>query len=149
MAANRLPPDFKEFLKLLNSHKVEYLLIGGYAVAYHGYPRPTGDMDIWIAVNPENADRVSRTLVQFGFKAADVPASLFQEKGRIARMGMPPMRLEVVTAISGVEFEVCYARRISAKIDGVPVNLIGLDDLKINKKASGRHKDLNDLEQLP
>ncbi|MBI4679374.1 MAG: hypothetical protein HY748_17500 [Elusimicrobia bacterium] len=145
----RLPPDFKEFLRLLDSHRVEYLLIGGYAVAYHGYPRPTGDMDIWIAANPENAARVARTLVEFGFRPEDVPAAVFMERGRIARMGVPPMRLEIVTAISGVDFGACYAKRVSAVIDDVPVSIIALDDLKANKKASGRHKDLADLDELP
>ena len=145
----RLPPDFKEFLRLLNSHRVEYLLVGGYAVGYHGYPRPTGDMDVWIAVSSPNAARVVGALVEFGFRAEDVPAALFTEPGKIVRMGVPPMRLEIVTSISGVDFAACYARRTSAVVDGVVVNVIGLDDLKTNKKASGRHKDLNDLEQLP
>lgn len=145
----RLPPDFKDFLRLLNSHRVEYLLIGGYAVAYHGYPRPTGGMDIWIAVSSQNATRVMAALVEFGFRADDVPVALFTEPGRIVRVGIPPMRLEIVTTISGVDFAFCYARRASAVVDGVAVDIIGLDDLKTNKKASGRHKDLNDLEQLP
>jgi len=145
----RLPPDFKEFLKLLSSHRVKYLLIGGYAVGYHGYPRPTGDMDVWIAVSSPNAARVVAALVEFGFRAEDVPVALFTEPGKIVRMGIPPMRLEIVTTISGVEFAACYARRTSAVVEGVVVNMIGLDDLKANKKASGRHKDLNDLEQLP
>jgi len=145
----RLPPDFKEFLRRLNSRHVEYLLIGGYAVGYHGYPRPTGDMDVWVAFNAENAARMVEVLVDFGFKPDDVPLSLFTEPGKIVRMGIPPMRLEIVTTISGVDFAACYARRTSAFIDGVPVSIIGLDDLKINKRASGRHKDLNDLEQLP
>jgi len=144
-----LPPDFKEFLRLLNSQHVEYLLIGGYAVGYHGYPRPTGDMDIWIALSPLNASRVAQALVEFGFRAEDVPAALFTEPGKIVRMGIPPMRLEIVTTISGVEFSACYARRVTALIDEVTVSIIGLDDLKTNKKACGRHKDLNDLEQLP
>jgi hypothetical protein len=145
----RLPPDFKEFLRLLNSHRVEYLLIGGYAVAYYGYPRPTGDMDIWIAASSQNAARVTAALVEFGFRADDVPLVLFKEPGRIVRMGLPPMRLEIVTTISGVAFVSCYARRVSAVIDEAAVDIIGLDDLKTNKKASGRHKDLHDLEQLP
>ena len=134
---------------MLNSHRVEYLLIGGYAVGYHGYPRPTGDMDVWIAVSSQNAARVAQALVEFGFRAEDVPAALFAEPGRIVRMGIPPMRLEIVTTISGVEFAACYARRASMVIDGVTLDIIGLDDLKANKKASGRHKDLDDLEQLP
>jgi hypothetical protein len=118
-------------------------------VGYHGYPRPTGDMDIWIALSLNNAAHVAQALVAFGFPTQDVPISLFTESGRIVRMGIPPLRLEIITEISGVEFETCYARRITAEIDGVAVNIIGIEDLKINKKASGRHKDLNDLEQLP
>jgi hypothetical protein len=106
-------------------------------------------MDIWVAVSSENADRVAQALIDFGFKSEDVPLSFFTEPGKIVRMGVPPMRLEIVTSISGVEFGACFARRTSAVIDGVPVDIIGLDDLKINKRASGRHKDLNDLEQLP
>lgn len=133
----------------MSFHHVEYLLIGGYAVGYHGYPRPTGDMDIWISVNPENADRMVKTLVDFGFPPDDVSISMFTEKEKIIRMGVPPMRLEIVTSISGVEFLPCYKKRITAMIDDVQVNIINLDDLKINKKASGRYKDLNDLEQLP
>ncbi len=145
----RLAPDFREFLRLLNSHHVDYLLIGGYAVGYYGYPRPTGDMDVWISADPENANRVVQALVVFGFHDEDVPVSLFTAPDKIVRMGVPPLRLEIITTISGVEFEACYARRLSSEIDGVPVSIIGLEDLKINKKASGRHKDLNDLENLP
>jgi hypothetical protein len=106
-------------------------------------------MDIWVAVNAENAALVVQALVDFGFRPEDVPLALFTEPGKIVRMGIPPMRLEIVTTISGVDFAACYARRTTAVIDGVPVNIIGLDDLKANKRASGRHKDLNDLEQLP
>jgi hypothetical protein len=133
----------------MSFHHVEYLLIGGYAVGYHGYPRPTGVMDIWISVNPENADRMVKTLVDFGFPPDAVSISMFTEKEKIIRMGVPPMRLKIVTSISGVEFESCYIKRITAMIEDVHVNIINLDDLKINKKASGRYKDLNDLEQLP
>lgn len=134
---------------MLNSHHVDYLLIGGYAVGYYGYPRPTGDMDVWIAVSPENASRVTKALVEFGFRSEDVPDALFSDPGRIVRMGVPPIRLEIMTSVSGVEFGECYARRTLAMFDGEPVDVIGLEDLKANKKASGRHKDLNDLEQLP
>jgi len=134
---------------LLNSRRVEYLLVGGYAVGFHGYSRPTGDLDVWIAVSPENAERVRQALVEFGFSQENVPANLFTDPDRIVRMGVPPVRLEIITAISGVDFASCYAGRVLAEIDGIPVNVIALDDLKANKRAAGRHKDLNDLEQLP
>lgn len=148
MATIQLPPDFKEFLQLLNTHKVEYLLIGGYAVGYYGYPRATGDMDIWIAVHPNNARRLVATLREFGFALPDLNETLFLQQNRITRMGVPPLRLEILTSISGVEFADCYASRSVVVIDGVEVSLISLDNLKKNKKASARHKDLNDLENL-
>lgn len=145
----RLPPDFKEFLRLLAAHQVEYLLIGGYAVGYYGYPRATQDMDVWIATAPRNAERTVAALREFGFATPNLSAELFLRAGNITRMGIPPMRIEVMTTISGVNFEDCFADRVTGIIDGVAVNLISLDHLKINKKASGRHKDLDDLENLP
>ena len=144
-----LPPDFKEFLRLLNTHTVEYLLIEGYAVGYHGYPRATNDMDIWIAIHPDNADRMVTVLREFGFETPDLSPELFLQDHSMVRMGLPPMRIEVLTTISGVEFAACYAMRVTAMIDGVKVNLISLPDLKVNKQASGRYKDLDDLEHLP
>ncbi|HEX9925248.1 MAG TPA: hypothetical protein VGD99_21505 [Anaerolineae bacterium] len=148
MATVHLPPDFKEFLQLLNSHQVEYLLIGGYAVGYYGYPRATADMDIWIATEPENAAKVVKVLQAFGFGVEEVTPDLFLQEEQIIRMGMPPVRIEILTTISGVSFEECYAERQVDVLDGIEVNLISLDHLKVNKKASGRYKDLNDLENL-
>lgn len=144
-----LPPDFKEFLKLLNDNKVKYLLIGGYAVGYHGYPRATNDIDIWIAVNPENAKRVEKSLRVFGFNLPELSPELFLKENQIIRMGMPPVRIEINTGISGVKFEECYTERVIDTIDDISVGIISLEHLKINKRASGRHKDLDDLENLP
>ena len=144
-----LPDDFKEFLKLLNDKGVEYLLIGGYAVAYYGYPRATNDIDVWIAIHPENAERVVAALRDFGFDTPELSMELFLQANRIVRMGMPPIRIEISTTISGVDFAACYAMRNHAILDGVEVPIISLPHLKINKRASGRHKDLNDLENLP
>ncbi len=149
MATVRLPPDFKEFLQLLNSHQVEYLLIGGYAVGYYGYPRATADMDIWIAVQPENANKIVTVLREFGFDVDNLRPELFLKPEQIIRLGVPPFRIEILTSISGVSFDECYAKRNIVNLDDVPVNLISLKHLKLNKKASGRHKDLNDLENLP
>ena len=146
MATIRLPPDFKEFLKLLNSNEVEYLLIGGYAVGYYGYPRPTGDMDIWIARTPENANRVVDALREFGFTCT---TELLLEQKKVVRMGVPPFRLEILTTISGVDFPTCYAERLQVVLDEIEVSLISLLHLKLNKKASGRSKDITDLENLP
>jgi hypothetical protein len=144
-----LPFDFKEFLRLLNDNDVEYLVIGGYAVGYHGYPRATNDIDIWIAINPENAKRMVTVLREFGFDTPELSPELFLQEQKIIRMGIPPMRIEVSTGISGVSFNECYAERIVETIDGVKASIISLHHLKANKKASGRHKDLNDLENLP
>ena len=149
MATIHLPPDFKEFLRLLNVHKVEYLLIGGYAVSYHGYPRATADMDIWVAIYPANADRVVAALKEFGFDLPDLSPELFLRQWQIIRLGVPPVRIEIATTISGVDFAECYASRVQDTLDGVLVNLINLNHLKANKKASGRHQDLADLEHLP
>lgn len=149
MATVNLPPDFREFLRLLNDHHVEYLLIGGYAVAYHGYPRATGDLDIWIARHPQNAEKVVAALTAFGFAVPELSVGLFLQDAQIVRMGVPPVRIEIATGISGVHFDECYATRVAEELDGVPVNLIDLAHLKMNKRAAGRHKDLNDLENLP
>ncbi len=149
MATTRLPPDFKEFLRLLNAHRVEYLLIGGHAVGYHGYPRATADMDVWIAVRPDNAERMVGVLHEFGFTDPAVQPDLFLEEDRIVRIGVPPLRIEIATTISGVAFAECYADRVVDTLDGVEVSLISLRHLRVNKQASGRHKDLGDLENLP
>ena len=141
-------PDFRDFLRLLNSHGVEYLIVGGYAVGLHGYPRATGDMDVWIAVNPSNAKKTAMVLREFDMPEELITDELFLDRDKVVRMGVPPVRIEVITGASGVKFSECYSRREVIEIDGVPVNFISLEDLKINKKASGRHKDLEDLEHL-
>jgi predicted nucleotidyltransferase len=149
MASVNLPPDFKEFLKLLSDHEVEYLLVGGYAVAYHGYPRATADMDIWVAINPHNAQRLVDAIRAFGFEMPELSPDVFLKKDQVIRMGVPPIRIEIVTTASGVDFEECYAARLVDELDGVAVSVINLEHLKINKKAAGRHRDLDDLEHLP
>ena len=148
MATIQLPPDFKEFLKLLNSHRVEYLLVGGYAVGYHGYPRATGDMDLWVAVRQNNAEKLVVVLREFGLNAPQLSADIFLQENQIIRMGVPPMRIELLTTISGVDFDSCYSERIVDVIDSVEVHIINLKHLKQNKQASGRYKDLDDLQYL-
>jgi hypothetical protein len=144
-----LPKDFKEFLRLLRAHGVEYLLVGGWAVIYHGYPRATDDLDIWIAIAPENAARAVRALREFGFDVPELSADLLLQNDQIVRMGIEPVRIEVMTTISGVRFGECYPERLETTLDDEPVSLINLQHLRINKEASGRHKDLSDLENLP
>jgi len=149
MATIHLPPDFKEFLRLLNAYQVEYLLIGVYAVGYHGYPRATADMDIWIAMNPGNAEKIVAVLEEFGFNLPDLSPELFLKEWQVIRLGVPPVRIEIATTISGVNFSECYAERLTDMLDGVEVDLISLKHIKANKKASGRHQELADLENLP
>lgn len=144
----RLPQDFKEFLKLLEENNVEYLLVGGYAVGYHGYPRPTGDIDFWISNRPENAERIVFVLSEFGFDSHELSASLFTQEKSIVRMGVAPFKLELITHIDGVNFDDCYSRQMETIIDGCKVKVIGLNDLLANKKASGRPKDINDVLEL-
>ena len=145
----RLPSDFKEFLQLLNDHRVDYLLVGGYAVGYHGYPRATVDLDIWVAVAPRNARHLVMVFKEFGFDARELKEDLFLKENKIVRIGEPPLRIEVMTSVSGVDFDACYEQRIVDTIDGIQVNFINLENLKVNKMSAGRHKDLNDLENLP
>jgi phage replication-related protein YjqB (UPF0714/DUF867 family) len=144
----RLPQDFKELLQLLNSRKVEYLVVGGYAVALYGYPRATGDIDIWIALSKENAQKIVEALKEFGFDVPELKEELFLEKGKNIRMGEPPIRIEIVTSIDGVEFPECYKNKNTLTVDDIEINFISLQDLKKNKKASGRLQDLADLENL-
>jgi len=149
MARIELHQDFKDFLRLLNSYEVRYLLVGGYAVGLYGYPRATGDMDIWIDISESNALKIEKAFYDFGMPKEAISKEIFLEKGKVIRMGEPPVRLEIITGASGVDFADCYSRREVIEIDGVPVNFISLQDLKANKKAVARHKDLEDLEHLP
>ena len=117
-------------------------------MSYHGYPRTTADMDIWIAIEKENAEKLMAVLREFGFDTPELAADLFLRQNQIIRMGNPPMRIELLTTISGVGFEECYSDRTVDVIDGVEVQIIGLEHLKLNKQASGRQKDLDDLKHL-
>ena len=144
-----LPPDFKDFLQFLNAREAVYLLVGGYAVVLHGYVRATQDMDIWVQSTPENAEKVVAALRDFGLPQADELLEVFQKEKRVVGMGIPPMKIEVITSIDGVSFDECFEHRMTIWVDGVPVNYLSLNHLRQNKQASGRYKDLNDLEHLP
>ncbi len=124
-------------------------MIGGHAVAFHGYPRATADLDVWVAVNPANASLLVAALKDFGFDVPELTPQLFLHEDRIIRMGVAPNRIEIQTGIDGVKFSECYPRRVTAELGGLPVHFISLSDLKANKAASGRNKDLADLENLP
>lgn len=143
-----LSQDFKEFVELLNNHKVEYLIVGGYAVGVHGHPRYTGDLDVWINVTVENAKKMIEVLNDFGFSSFGLTEVDFTKLGNIIQMGYPPFRIDILTKIDGVEFVDCYANRMIIQYDQVSMNFIGINELKQNKRASGRPKDLDDLVNL-
>jgi hypothetical protein len=144
-----LPPEFRRLLSSLNSNEVEYLVVGGYTVIHHGYVRTTGDIDIWIAANAENARKLEMAIRSFGFNPPWLKSELFLKLGSVLRIGEEPLKFEIINEIDGVWFRDCYARRITAEIEGLPVSIISLSDLKVNKRASGRNKDLADLDYLP
>ena len=145
----KLHPDFKDFLNLLNKHKVNYLLVGGYAVALHGYPRYTGDINFWIAQTERNAERLVAVFKEFGFDTPNLSTTLFLESNRMTRIGREPVKIEILNSISGVQFNEAYASKELVKVDDILIPLISLRDLRKNKLASGRNKDLADLDNLP
>ncbi len=140
--------DFSEFVSLLNAHGVEYLVVGGYALAAHGHPRFTGDLDIWLRPSKENAERTIEALRAFGFGSLDISVADLLKPDAVVQLGYPPGRIDLLTAIDGVSYEQCAARREMVRIQNLSVPFIGLDDFKTNKRASGRLKDLADLESL-
>lgn len=143
-----LNQDFKEFIQSLNDNGVRYLVVGGYAVAFHGYPRYTKDFDVWIEMSPENATRMVAALEQFGFASLGLKSDDFLVPDQIIQLGYPPNRIDILTTLPGVEFSECYPSRIVVEIEGVPLNFIDLENLKRTKRASGRLQDLADLENL-
>ena len=143
-----LNQDFKEFIQLLNDNQVRYLVVGGYAVALHGYPRYTKDIDIWIELAQENAARIIKALEQFGFASLGLKEGDFLVEDQIIQLGYAPNRIDVITTLPGVVFKECYDKRLLVEIEEVKVNFIDLDNLRKNKKATGRLQDLADLENL-
>jgi predicted nucleotidyltransferase len=143
-----LNQDFKEFIQSLNDNQVRYLVIGGYAVALHGYPRYTKDIDIWIEMSLDNANRMIQALQEFGFASVDLQPQDFMVSDQVIQLGYPPNRIDLLTTPDGVDFATCYAARLEIEIAGVLVNFIDLENLRVNKRASGRLQDLADLENL-
>ncbi len=143
-----LSKDFKEFAELLHSNGVEYLIVGGYALAAYGHPRYTGDLDFWIGCGADNAARVLAALEQFGFGSLGVTQADLTTPERVIQLGYPPRRIDLLTSIDGVEFGACYARKVDVDVDGMRLHFIALEDFKRNKRAVGRHQDLADLESL-
>jgi hypothetical protein len=147
-SAMELQPDFKELLELLNAHGVDYLIVGGYALAFHGAPRFTGDLDVYIKISPENAGKVYAALAEFGFGSVGLTSADFLKEKHVVQLGVPPVRIDFVTGIDGVAWDDAWAGRAEGVYGGVPVCFLGKSQFIQNKKASGRLKDLADIEAL-
>jgi len=143
-----LNPDFKEFLQSLNDNQVRYLVTGGHAVAFHGYPRYTKNLDIWIEQDRDNARRLVTALGQLGFASLGLTDEDFLDPGTIIQLGNPPNRIDLLMTITGVEFDSCFESRIVILVDDVEINFIDLENLRKNKQAVGRPQDLADLDNL-
>ena len=143
-----LTQDFKEFIDALNKNNVRYLVVGGYAVAFHGHPRYTKDMDVWIHRDPGNAVKVVQALEDFGFASLGITEEDFLASKSIIQLGYPPNRIDLLTDIEGVAFETCFAAKVLVEVDGTIANFIDLENLKKNKQATGRLQDLADVENL-
>ena len=140
--------DFREFIELLIKNKAEYLIVGGYAVGIHGHPRYTGDLDIWLNPTPKNAEQILKSVNEFGFSSFKLTQEDFTKPGNVIQLGYPPLRIDILTDIDGVDFKTCFQNKVIYNEDDTTVFFISKDDLIKNKKASGRHKDLGDIEQL-
>lgn len=143
----KLQQDLREFIELLNAYDARYVLIGGYAVAYHGYPRYTGDIDFFIDMSGDNSTRLEAVLRDFGFADDQLNAQLFAAE-RIIQLGVPPNRIDLITSLTGVAFEEAWATRERGELDGVFVYIISRELLRRNKQMAARAKDLADLEYL-
>jgi hypothetical protein len=140
--------DFRDLLELLNAHKVQYMIIGAYALAFHGAPRYTGDMDILVKPDPANAQRMMAALNDFGFGSAGLSAADFETESKVVQLGFPPVRIDIVTSITGVSWEEAASGRVEAAYGDVRVYYIGRRQFIENKRALGRKKDLADLEAI-
>lgn len=140
-----LSQDFIDILSAFIDEKVEYMLVGGYALGYHGYSRGTGDIDLWVRRSPENAERVYQALKKFGAPLFDVKVEDFLVPDTIFQIGVPPNRIDVITDIDGVSFDEAWPERKTVISEGLNITLIGKQSLLVNKKASGRPKDIPDV----
>jgi len=143
-----LSRDFKEFVELLNTNDVKYLVVGGYAVALHGHPRYTKDLDVWIELSPGNADRILSALDKFGLGSLNLKQHDFLEENQIIQLGYPPNRIDLLTTLKDLKFEDCYKTKVKVAIGDVEINFIDIENLKKNKRATGRPQDLADAENL-
>jgi predicted nucleotidyltransferase len=143
-----LDQDFREFIELLNKNEVRYLVVGGYAVGFHGYPRYTKDLDVWVEVDLENAKKIKRSLDEFGFNESGLTESDFLTPYQFIQLGYPPVRIYIATGCEGVEFDTCFQRKETIEIDGLEIKFIDIENLIVNKKALATPQDLADISNL-
>ena len=143
-----LDPNFSEFIGWLHARDARFLVVGGYAVAVHGHPRYTADLDVWLLIDEANAHAVLGALEDFGFGGLGLTTEDFLTEGHVVQLGYPPVRIDLLTSIEGVDFAEAYERRVEVRLSGVRVPFISLADLRANKAAAGRLQDLADLEAL-
>ncbi|HEY3242127.1 MAG TPA: nucleotidyl transferase AbiEii/AbiGii toxin family protein [Phycisphaerae bacterium] len=143
-----LQSDLRQFIELLNSVGVKYVIVGGYAVAFHGHPRYTGDIDFLVQVSDENARRIEEVLRQFGFGSLGLTAGDFLKPDVIVQLGYPPYRIDILTSAAGIDFDEAWNHRVSAPLDGTPTHFISRDLLLANKAAVGRTKDIADIDAI-
>jgi len=141
-------PDFEDLFKLFNAHEIEYLIVGAYALAFHGAPRFTGDIDVYVNPTAQNADRVVEALADFGFKLPELGTEDFRTPEKVVQLGVPPVRIDLLTSISGVSWEEAWSHAASGAFGDAEVHYLGRDQFITNKRASGRKKDLADVEAL-
>jgi hypothetical protein len=140
--------DFVDFIELLNQHQVDYMIVGAHALSFHGRPRYTGDLDIWIKPSHENAGKMVEVLIDFGFGSLGLTELDFLKENYVTQLGYPPLRIDILNSISGVEFDEAYSNKVVGEVDGLVVNFINIPEFIKNKQASGRKKDLGDIEAL-
>lgn len=143
-----LAKDFEDFIRLLNKHKVQYMIVGGYALAFHGKPRYTGDIDIWIGISEKNATKLLKVIKDFGLNSLGFTKEDFLKEGYISQIGRPPLRIDIINSIDGVTFEEAFKGMQDINLDGLIVSYIGLGDFIKNKQATGRKKDLADIKEI-
>jgi hypothetical protein len=140
--------DFKELLALFNAHKVEYVIVGGYALAFHGAPRYTGNIEILVRPDEHNAKLVLKALAEFGFGSVGLKEKDFVLPDKVVQLGVPPVRVDIMTSLSGISWEEAHSGRVAGKYGDITVHYLGRKQFVANKKATGRRKDLADLEAL-
>jgi len=140
--------DFIDFIELLNLHQVEYMVVGAHALAFHGRPRHTGDLDIWIKPSLENAEKMVAVLKDFGFDSLGLTKDDFLKENYVTQLGYPPLRIDILNAISGVDFDDAYQGKVIGQYEDLSILFINISDFIANKQASGRPKDIGDIDAL-